>query len=98
MSHQVSDKRLARERRAEVTLSPSGGGSTKVRPKTRDRKAPGAEGESRSNNAERQRKRRPAAAELEDHEAKSRESVTRQKGSDPQEKEQKGTGFKGQSK
>ncbi|MCK9401051.1 MAG: hypothetical protein M0Q51_13805 [Bacteroidales bacterium] len=57
MFHQVSDKRLARERRAEATLSPSGGGSAKVRPKDRGRKVPGTEGESRSNNVERQRER-----------------------------------------
>jgi hypothetical protein len=96
--HQVSDKRLARERRAEVTLSPSGGGSTKVRPKDRNRKEPRYEGVFGPNNAERQGEERLAATELEDQEAKSAARPTRREDPDPEKKEPKGTRFKGQSK
>jgi regulator of protease activity HflC (stomatin/prohibitin superfamily) len=50
----------------------------------------------RSDNAERQREKRPAAAELETAEAKFAARRSRGAGSDTEGKEPKGTGSKGQ--
>jgi hypothetical protein len=93
--HQVSDKGLAQADRAEATLSPQGGGRVKVRPGK-----PEAARQKDQGGAETGQRRKAARGEAGHQEpgtaeAKSVARRVRGRGSDPKEKEPKGTGTEG---
>jgi len=96
--HQVSDKRLARARRAEATLSPQGGGSDKVRSGRKEAARQQSRGGVQIKQCRKATREMTGGRRAEDREAKSGASWTCRTGFDTEEKELKGTGFKGQSK
>ncbi|MBW6459477.1 MAG: hypothetical protein K0B08_02790 [Bacteroidales bacterium] len=98
MFHQVSDKRLARVRRAVTTLSPQGGGSARARPgnlvAARHRQNGGVWIDQRRK-VGKEKDRWPQSWGSEKlNQSKDRHANLNL---DPEKKEPKGTGFKGQS-